>query len=107
MEKFSRHQDFDEEEHDLDYKFDAYQLGGGDQVNDPDHILKNFAGISLNSGVTTKPVGPGEEKPEVMNMSLKQYLIAQDKINFQNNFGQLDAQLDKSKKRGRPAQNTG
>ena len=71
LEKFSKHQDFDEDEHDLDYKFDAYQLGGADQVNDPDHILKNFAGISLSSGVTTKPVRPGEERVDVMNMSLK------------------------------------
>jgi hypothetical protein len=54
-------------------------------------MLKNFAGISLNSGVTAKPTAAGEEKPDVMNMSLKQYLIAQDKVNFQSNFGQLDA----------------
>ena len=75
LEKFSKGQDFDEDEHDLDYKFDVYQLGG-DQISDPDHALKNFAGISLNSGLTTKPTGHGEEKPDITNMSLKQYLIA-------------------------------
>lgn len=38
-------------------------------------------------------------------MSLKQYLVAQDKINFMNNFGTDEQKTTTiSKKRGRPKQ---
>lgn len=80
LQKFNEGEVFDEEEHDLDYKFDTYQLGG-DQLQDPDHVLKNFAGINLNANQKI------HDKPDALNMSLKQFLVAQDRINFQNNFG--------------------
>lgn len=45
------------------------------QDHDHDNVLKNFAGININA----------EMKVDAMNMSMKQFLIAQDKINFQKN----------------------
>jgi hypothetical protein len=49
-------------------------------------VIKNFAGINLNANQKIA------DKPDALNMSLKQYLVAQDRINFQNNFGQLENQ---------------
>jgi len=45
-------------------------------------VLKNFAGININSDSKG-----GLDEDDALNMSLKQYLIAQDKNNFKNNFG--------------------
>lgn len=69
-----------------------------------DYVLKNFAGININANM--KGIGSNslmiDGKPDGLNMSLKQYLIAQDKINFNSNFGNREKDL-KNRKRGRPA----
>ena len=64
LQKFNEGENFEPEEHDLDYKFDTYQMGG-DQLQDPDHVLKNFAGINLNANQKIA------DKPDALNMSLK------------------------------------
>lgn len=72
IKKLEAGEKFDFEDLNEDYNFDKNK-------NDMDHdnVLRNFAGINMNDQI----------QPDVLNMSLKQFLITQDKVNFRNNFG--------------------
>jgi len=60
--------------YDSDYNFDLGNLDGDNK--DHDNLLHNFAGININANEKLRSALFDNEKPDALNLSMKQYLIA-------------------------------